>query len=172
MHYFSTLLPFSQPCYPMKWTMPTPLPSLFNRRNYGYKLDMYSRDIFFHYRIFCRARLKDNIVFRVVVQAYVQVHQLIDGPPRLGRNYSIDPHTLLFHLMVNLMKYIYMSLFKNLKVTSRFLYGNRVTTYVIIWYVKLANVSFWEVKTPFLEFNQRKYTYCFMVLPYPKCTKI
>ena len=51
--YLSTLLPFSQLCYPRKWTMSTLLPSCnwpFKHGNYGYKLHiayMYSRDILF-----------------------------------------------------------------------------------------------------------------------------
>ena len=51
--HLSTLLQFSQLCYPRKWTMSTLLPSynwLFKHGNQGYKLHiahMYNRDILF-----------------------------------------------------------------------------------------------------------------------------
>ena len=83
--YSSTLLPFGQLCYPIKWTMSTLLPS-YNWQshcgNYGYKLGiahMYSRTVCSRYIRFCRSGIRFGICQSIVLKLYVQVHQLIDG---------------------------------------------------------------------------------------------
>ena len=88
----STLLPSSQLCYPRKYTMSTVLSScnwIFNSWNYGYELDiayLFSRDIWFPCRRFCRSRMKIGIVLRIVLKAYEQVHQVIDGSTLIWEN--------------------------------------------------------------------------------------